>query len=39
MPDIFLHFIFKRWLSEKKPSPKPELEAQSAPVPAPKNEK
>ncbi len=23
MPDIFMHFIFKRWLSSKKSSPKP----------------
>ncbi len=21
MPDIFMHFIFKRWLSNKKPAP------------------
>jgi hypothetical protein len=34
MPDIFMHFIFKRWLSHKKDAPKPKAEAQQ---PAPKS--
>ncbi len=33
MPDIFLHFIFKRWLSHRKPAPKPQAEPQPAPAP------
>jgi hypothetical protein len=35
MPDIFMHFIFKRWLSSKKPAPKPEVE--QLPPPKPKS--
>ncbi len=36
MPDIFMHFIFKRWLSHEKPAPKPEAAAQSVQKPEPK---
>lgn len=35
MPDIFMHFIFKRWLSHKKAAPKP-AEPQVQPHPQPK---
>lgn len=33
MPDIFMHFIFRRWLSLSKPAPKPEVQAPVAPPP------
>lgn len=32
MPDIFMHFIFRRWFSDKRPAPEPEVRA---PVAAP----
>ncbi len=33
MPDIFLHFVFKRWLSHGKPDPRPQAEPQQPPAP------
>lgn len=36
MPDIFMHFIFRRWFSRKAPSPGPAAEAQPAPQPPPR---
>jgi hypothetical protein len=32
MPDIFMHFIFRRWLSDKKPAPRPEVQPAVAPA-------
>ncbi len=36
MPDIFMHFIFRRWYTHRPPKWQPPTPAQEPPPPAPR---